>query len=492
MGNENSSYRNIFKATSLFGGVQVIQILANLIKGKFAAILIGATGMGMISLFTVPVSMIINISGLGLGTSAVKDISQLAERDNDEELGKILFIFKRLVLYSCVAGGLMTLLGSYWLSVNSFGNSDYVLQFIFLTLMVIGSLLYQANVTILQGLRQLKKIAQLSIINAISTFSIALICYYFWGIQGIVPAMIVPVWINFIFAYSAILKLDLPSNPVKFNELWYKGKIMISFGFALVISAFLGQLCTYILNVFISKVGEIKDVGFMNAAISMTTMSITMVFAAMATDYFPRLSAVADNKDKMNSLVNRQSEILILIVTPLLIIFSISAPVLIRIFLAQEFIIITEFIRIVAIGMFFKAASYAIGYISFAKSDKKVFFYFEGVVFNIFSLLTNIVFYYYFGLSGLAISFAINYIIYYISVSLLFSNKYGYKISPSTSNITSISFVFSAVIFGASFLEQQSIYFIVCAIVLVSSLLFSYKELDARLDIKEFVKKKFS
>ena len=46
-----SSYRSIFKATSLFGGVQVYQILIQIIKSKFVAVLLGPAGVGIMGLY---------------------------------------------------------------------------------------------------------------------------------------------------------------------------------------------------------------------------------------------------------------------------------------------------------------------------------------------------------------------------------------------------------------------------------------------------------
>ena len=38
------------KVTSLFGGVQLIQILISMIRSKFIAVLIGSSGMGIVEL----------------------------------------------------------------------------------------------------------------------------------------------------------------------------------------------------------------------------------------------------------------------------------------------------------------------------------------------------------------------------------------------------------------------------------------------------------
>ena len=42
---EQSSYREIFKSTSLFGGVQVFNILIAVIRTKFIAVLLGPAGI---------------------------------------------------------------------------------------------------------------------------------------------------------------------------------------------------------------------------------------------------------------------------------------------------------------------------------------------------------------------------------------------------------------------------------------------------------------
>lgn len=86
-----SSYRQIFKATGLFGGVQVLIILITLVRSKFAAIMLGTTGFG-INLLNSPIALITTITGLGISYSAVRDISELMNKTKRNNL---------LVLWEC-------------------------------------------------------------------------------------------------------------------------------------------------------------------------------------------------------------------------------------------------------------------------------------------------------------------------------------------------------------------------------------------------------
>jgi len=69
-------YRSILKATSIFGSTQILQILVGLVRSKFVALLIGATGMGLSSMYMSSLTMIITIFGLGISSSVVRDLSK--------------------------------------------------------------------------------------------------------------------------------------------------------------------------------------------------------------------------------------------------------------------------------------------------------------------------------------------------------------------------------------------------------------------------------
>lgn len=73
--NKEKEYRSIVKGTAVFGGVQVFQILVNILRGKFIALLLGPAGMGVSALLTSTVNTINQMSSLGLSMGAMRDIS---------------------------------------------------------------------------------------------------------------------------------------------------------------------------------------------------------------------------------------------------------------------------------------------------------------------------------------------------------------------------------------------------------------------------------
>ena len=51
------------------------------------------------------------------------------------------------------------------------------------------------------------------------------------------------------------------------------------------------------------------------------TIYLGMIFNAMGTDYYPRLSAVSNDSKQASEIINQQAEITILILAPLLSVF---------------------------------------------------------------------------------------------------------------------------------------------------------------------------
>ncbi len=125
MSEQQSSYRNIMKATSLFGGVQVFKILIAIIRSKVIAILLGPVGMGIEGLFNASTGLISSASNFGLGISAVRDIAEANESQNPSKIARTIAVLRKLVWFTGIFGALLTLILSSYLSQISFGKENY-------------------------------------------------------------------------------------------------------------------------------------------------------------------------------------------------------------------------------------------------------------------------------------------------------------------------------------------------------------------------------
>ena len=424
-----SQYRSILKATSIFGGTQFVQILVGLVRSKFVALLIGTTGMGLSSIYTSSLSVFITVFGMGINMSVVKSLSKAYDAQDWQGYTKISMAFNRILLILGIIGTLFVIAISSLLSDWSFNDREHIGDYCFLSLIVLFTLLSQGNTALLISSRKIKSTAACSLVSSIASLLIAIPFFYFWRLDGIVPGIVFSTVANYVVTFLYVRNVKLEPCELSLNETWKFARSFIALGMAMVIASLLGNVTNYFVNLFINRLGGLSDLGLYGAGYTITFQTLSMVFAAMGSDYFPRLSAAIANKDRMSQIINEQSEILLLLSTPILAVFMIVAPIVIRVLLSEEFLPVTGFIRTLCLGMLLRAASYALGYVSFAKGDKKIYLFVEGGYSNICYLSFAVLFYYLWGINGMAWSFVLSYSLYYSVIKYVDVLRYGYQMS---------------------------------------------------------------
>lgn len=93
---------------------------------------------------------------------------------------------------------------------------------------------------------------------------------------------------------------------------------MVRLGVAFVIAGAMGSGVEFAVRAFIANSGTLADVGLYNAGYVVTVTYASIVFMSMETEYFPRLSAVNHDEEACNATVNRQIEVSVLLLAPLL------------------------------------------------------------------------------------------------------------------------------------------------------------------------------
>lgn len=456
MQKDNNSYRNILKGTAMFGGVQVFNILINLLRGKMVAVLLGPEGMGISSLLAAASNTLQQFSSLGLNLSIVKEVASAKEQRKDESLSATIHIARKLLRFTALLGAMVTIVIAPWLSEWSFGTEDYRWHFTFCSLVVFLTTMSNGELSILQGLHEVKNLARASIVGSLVGLLAGVPFYYFYGYDGIVPAMILLAFTTWLFYRFSFRKLQYTFYALSFtwNEIKEPARRMLSLGLVLMVASLLGTLAGYLLNAFISRYGTLHDVGLYQAANSMTNQYAGLVFTAMSLDFFPRLSAISCNNIQVRELVNHQSEIVVLVMAPVVSLVILFSPLLIQILLTSEFLPLIPVIRLMALGLFFKAVSFPMGYISFAKGDKTFFFWFEGVCGNVLTLTLNTLFYYYWGIVGIGISFVFSYLISTVLYIFFTRHRYEFRHTASFRKLFFLLFLLLVLVFGTSFLPD--------------------------------------
>lgn len=484
MSEDRDSYRQILKATSVFGGVQVFSIIINLIKSKVIAVFLGTEGMGIYSLLQNPVNLVSQISGLGLNSSGIRDVAQHV--DDKIEFSKTVKTVQSWSRVSGLIGAIILFLMAPVISQWTFGNSAYSLDFRFLSLSVFLLAIGYENEIILKGKRRIVSVGKAGVFSAACSLLISIPLYYFFEVNGIVAVLIVTNLLIFLFNRHYAKKEEVLPIRLSGREKFDRGKTMAELGSMMVLSTVIQTLTMYLVNLFIRIHGNISDVGLFQAGMQITNISINLVFTAMASDFYPRLAAICKDREQANILVNQQAEVASLICMPILIGMLTFCPLLIQIFLSSEFLSVQHLIRWLLLAASFRASTWTIHYVVLAHGDTRAFFYL--VIFTDSLLLCFYPLgYWLWGLQGLGIGYlvmiVINAIVMYIFVHL------RYYIAYMRTFVVLLFFSILVCLFAflsAQFLSGWVMYLINVSLFLLVTF-FCCKELNNRTSLFDFI-----
>lgn len=188
---KTDSYNHILRYTGLFGGVQGLNILVGIVRNKLVAMILGPDGMGLISLFNSTLKLMSDSTNFGISISAVKSISEHYDKNDEAELAKTVKLVRSWSLLVGLLGMFLCILLSSLLSKFTFSWDGHTLHFIFLSPIVALMAISNGELAILKGLRQLKKLAVISIYNVLGALLTSVPLYYFFREQAIVPSLVI-------------------------------------------------------------------------------------------------------------------------------------------------------------------------------------------------------------------------------------------------------------------------------------------------------------
>lgn len=442
-----SSYRLIFKSTALIGGAQIIYILMGIIRTKVLALLLGPAGMGLVGLYTASTDLIGTITGVGIGSSGVRQIAEATGAKDENKIARTIIALRRSSVASGALGMIVVLVLCAPLSRVTFGDSQHTwgMALMSLTLLFVG--ISAGQIALLQGLRKIKDLAWSRALGALfgTLASIALI--YLLREDGIVPYLVAVSAFGILTSWWYARRIQVKPVRMSLQETWRESKGLLGLGSAFMVSALLTAGVAYASRVFILYTLGKDAVGLYQATWTLSTLYVSFVLNAMATDFYPRLTAEANDNDAVNRMVNEQTEMGLLIAIPGVLATITLAPWVLSVFYSGEFISATGIIRWQIVGIALRVVSWPLGFVQLAKGKGTVFLLTElaATALHIALLVAGVRL---FGLDGIGISFALLYVFYTAGMLLVCRWLSGFewshqarKILISSCTIVAITFI---------------------------------------------------
>jgi O-antigen/teichoic acid export membrane protein len=489
-----NSHKEIIKSTGVFGFVQVLKMLISIIGIKFVAVFLGPVGIGTVGLLNNTIGIIGSLTNFGLNITGVREVSSAYSDGDEEKFSERLAVLKRWSFIVGLFGAIVTILLSKLLSKWTFGTEENYFWFVILSVNFVFLSVSASRIAMLQGLRKIRLIAISNVWTSVFITLVTIPIYYFFKFEGIVPVILLSSLIGLLFNLYYTRDIKSINVSLSFSETIRKGKPLLKMGFLLSINVIFGQICNYIIKLYLNGNGATAEIlGFYEVSSVILLTYVGLVFNAMGTDFYPRLVAIQNDDNRVNQIVNDQIEIGLLLVTPLLSLLYLFAPFLIEILYTNEFSAVTLIFNGALFAVIIKAVIWPLAFVILAKGKNKLYFKQE-LLGDFLNITLTITFYNWFGLVGIGIASILNFTVYGIYVYRILNKKFNFSIRKDTFRILLVSLSIGLLNCLVVFFIDYPFAYLVLGILSTLSVIYSYKELDKRIDISSFyakIRKKF-
>ena len=466
---QDLSYRHILKYTGIFGGVQGFQLVMGLLRTKLMAILLAPSGMGLASLFQSTSQFLYQATNLGVALSAVRQLSEDHEAEDKTLLETSIQTVRGWSLLTAVLGLLVALVLGPVLSQTTFDWGNHSLHFVLLGPAVAMMALTGGETAILKATRQLGNLAFIQLVNAVLALIISIPIYYVFGEAGIVPVINLMAFATLLLTARHSLRL----YPVRWDAFSLRqGSGMLRLGVAFTLAGIVGSGAEMFIRSFLNLSGDLDAVGLYNAGYMITITYAGLVFAAMENDYFPRLSAVNQDVAATNQMVNKQMEVSILMMSPLLTSLIILLPVLIPLLLSSQFLPIVAMTQVAALAMFLKAMTLPVAYITLARGLSLTYLVLESLYY-VALVVFIILGYRHWGIWGTGLAITLAHLAEFLIINGYARWRFQYKQSSTVVKYGAVHLLIGLLAYILTMTVDDVAYWLLGAVLIVVSLLFS-------------------
>lgn len=489
----DNSYKHTMKATVVLSSAQMVEAVISLVRAKIIAVLLGPMGIAINSILQTTVNTLYQVTGFGIPQSGVREISKAHCGGDANSLAAITTVFRCLILVSAFIGLLVCLLSSQILSDLSFGQADdHSTDFIILSIGFFFLTLSYGNITLLQGTQRLLYLAKSTMLTAFISLLIGVPFFFWLGNKGIAYAISLGYIVAFCINSLYVGKLHIKRIHFPVKTIIKIASPIIKLGLTIMVSYIIINLFTYFTNVLIRYFGSLQDVGLFQSGYALTNRNFAILSGVLVADYYPRLSGLIDKKADFDRAVSEQAELLLLIISAVSVLIIVFCPWIIKILLSNEFLVISNLVRLIAFSFVFRIIWLTLSYVALAKGDKKTYLVYDAIIGNGSYFVLNIVFYYLWGMDGIGVSCVIGTLLVSLMFLLVYGKKYRFKYSRKLWKVQLWCTVFLSFFMFSQLIDNKTLYLVVTIMLGAVFSIYLYKALNSRLNLKQLIRQRFA
>ena len=360
----------------LTAGSSLVTAVAQVLRTKLVAVSLGPAGIGLVGLFSSMTAFVGTVTDLGLPIGAVRRIAEAEGAGEHIEVARTISATRRIVVQLGVMGALLLAVFSVPVSRITFGTTDYATQVALLSVAIAATAIADGQVAIFQGLRRVGDTAKVAVLTAALALLLTVPVVYFGRQNAIVPLLVSAAGASLAASWWYCRRIQIANVATSWRGAWRESTPLLGLGIAAMLSALIGTGIAYAVRVVIVRYLGVVDAGIYQASTALSGVYCGFILSSMATDFFPRVSAAADDRE-CNRMVNEQAEVGVLLALPGICATLAFAPLVVSLLYSEQFAPATDVLRWQILGIFLRVASWPLGYLVLAKGNPRLYFWTE-------------------------------------------------------------------------------------------------------------------
>jgi PST family polysaccharide transporter len=472
---KNSGNYQTLKSTFIMGGSSVVNIVLGIIRNKAIALLLNPSGMGLAGIYQSISNFAGTIAGMGINESGARQVALAFGTGNEYMISRTSHSLRRIALITGIVGTAILLFSSRWVSFITFHDMEHKIDIGLLSLTVLFLNISGGQQALIQGARKISYLAKVNMFGPLFGTLLSLPIIYFFGVRGIVSYLVIMAATATISSWWYSRKIRIADVRTSWHDSILDAKPLMGLGTALMVGTIISFGTPYALRILLIRVLGLDALGEFQASSIFSTVYVGILFKAMATDFYPRLSAASIDNKECGSLLNEQIEASLLLAVPGVLITLVFAPLVMVLFYSTKFLPAVDILRWQVLGVLLQLITWPMGYFLKAKAAGGLFIVTE--LFSSISYLTTTwVGIKYLGLTGIGVAFFEYNILYLILIYWIVRRKYEFNFLNRNVQIIILAFATTGVALLLTYLLPRYCLFLNISLT-VAACVYSYKKL---------------
>ncbi|TFB85611.1 hypothetical protein E3O44_13575 [Cryobacterium algoricola] len=377
----------ILKATVVVGLSSLLTVAFGAVRYKFIATELGATGVGLLGILTSGITFGVVLFSLGLNTSGVQ--AAAAASGDKAKFQLTRFALLRGSNWLGVAGGLIVATLGLTLGASWFPAPVEPALMIWMGV-ALGSMVVSGGyLALLNGTGRIRALAVSNALGSAVGTVVTIAAVFISGQAGLIAALAAAPIATLACSGWFLLRDPRTIPRPNFSQWWPELRSMFLLGGVVMVGLLVGSAAQLIVRIWLQQTQGLQIVGYFQAAWTITGLYLGFVLTALAVEYYPRISKQVNHPRILNSSVDKQIRVALLLGAPVLLWMMVLSPLVLHILYDADFQSATSILRWQLLGDVLKIVGWAIAFLLLARKARGAYFVAE-LSFNVCYLLLGI------------------------------------------------------------------------------------------------------